>query len=98
LDPDKPATQKAKQISLTPPAGKVDTGNELTDPLNNSLQQKLDDMQEDQETQEIIEADSRNMPTGNSASCFWGKRAKAAATVSTDRENRGIFRERRTQK
>jgi hypothetical protein len=28
LDPDKPATQKAKQISLTPPAGKVDTGNE----------------------------------------------------------------------
>ena len=26
LDPDKPATQKAKQISLTPPAGKVDTG------------------------------------------------------------------------
>jgi hypothetical protein len=28
LDPDKPATRKAKQISLTPPAGKVDTGNE----------------------------------------------------------------------
>ena len=28
LDPDKPATQKAKQISLTPPAGKVDTGND----------------------------------------------------------------------
>ena len=28
LDPDKPATQKAKQISLTPPAGKVDAGNE----------------------------------------------------------------------
>jgi hypothetical protein len=28
LDPDKPATQKAKQISLTPPAGKVDNGNE----------------------------------------------------------------------
>jgi hypothetical protein len=28
LDPDKPATQKAKQISLTPPAGKVDSGNE----------------------------------------------------------------------
>jgi hypothetical protein len=28
LDPDKPATQKAKQISLNPPAGKVDTGNE----------------------------------------------------------------------
>jgi hypothetical protein len=28
LDPDKPATQKAKQISLTPPAGKVDTGSE----------------------------------------------------------------------
>jgi hypothetical protein len=26
LDLDKPATQKAKQISLTPPAGKVDTG------------------------------------------------------------------------
>ena len=26
LDPDKPATPKAKQISLTPPAGKVDTG------------------------------------------------------------------------
>ena len=25
LDPDKPATQKAKHISLTPPAGKVDT-------------------------------------------------------------------------
>jgi len=28
LDPDKPATQKAKQISLTPPAGKVDIGND----------------------------------------------------------------------
>jgi hypothetical protein len=28
LDPDKPATQKAKQISLTPPAGKVEIGNE----------------------------------------------------------------------
>jgi len=28
LNPDKPATQKAKQISLTPPAGKVDTGND----------------------------------------------------------------------
>jgi hypothetical protein len=28
LDPDKPATNKAKQISLTPPAGKVDIGNE----------------------------------------------------------------------
>jgi len=28
LDPDKPATQKANQISLTPPAGKVDAGNE----------------------------------------------------------------------
>jgi hypothetical protein len=28
LDPDKPATQKAKQISLTPPAGKIDSGNE----------------------------------------------------------------------
>jgi hypothetical protein len=28
LDPDKPATQEAKQISLTPPAGKVDTGND----------------------------------------------------------------------
>jgi hypothetical protein len=28
LDPDKPATQKAKQLSLTPPAGKVDTGND----------------------------------------------------------------------
>jgi hypothetical protein len=28
LDPDKPATQKAKQISLTPPAGKVDTGDD----------------------------------------------------------------------
>ena len=28
LDPDKPATRKAKQISLTPPAGKVDTGND----------------------------------------------------------------------
>jgi hypothetical protein len=28
LDPDKPATQKAKQISLTPPAGKIDTGND----------------------------------------------------------------------
>ena len=28
LDPDKPATQKAKQISLTPPAGKLDTGND----------------------------------------------------------------------
>jgi hypothetical protein len=28
LDPDRPATQKAKQISLTPPAGKVDTGND----------------------------------------------------------------------
>jgi hypothetical protein len=28
LDPDKPATQKAKQISLAPPAGKVDTGND----------------------------------------------------------------------
>ena len=27
LDPDKPATQKAKQISLTPPAGKIDSGN-----------------------------------------------------------------------
>ena len=27
-DPDKPATRKAKQISLTPPAGKVDTGND----------------------------------------------------------------------
>ena len=28
LDPDKPATQKAKQISLTLPAGKVDSGND----------------------------------------------------------------------
>jgi hypothetical protein len=28
LDPDKPATRKAKQISLTPPAGKVDTGDD----------------------------------------------------------------------
>jgi len=28
LDPDKPATHKAKQISLIPPAGKVDTGND----------------------------------------------------------------------
>ena len=28
LDPDKPATQKAKQLSLTPPAGTVDTGND----------------------------------------------------------------------
>ena len=28
LDPDKPATHKSKQISLTPPAGKVDTGND----------------------------------------------------------------------
>ena len=28
LDPDKPATQKAKQISPTPPAGKVDIGND----------------------------------------------------------------------
>jgi hypothetical protein len=28
LDPDKTATQKAKQISLTPPAGKVDTGHD----------------------------------------------------------------------
>ena len=28
LDPGKPATQKAKQISLTPPAGKVEIGNE----------------------------------------------------------------------
>ena len=28
LDPSKPATHKAKQISLTPPAGKVDTGND----------------------------------------------------------------------
>jgi hypothetical protein len=28
LDPDKPATREAKQISLTPPAGKIDTGNE----------------------------------------------------------------------
>jgi hypothetical protein len=28
LDPCKPATQKAKQISLTPPAGKVDSGND----------------------------------------------------------------------
>jgi hypothetical protein len=28
LDPDKPATKKAKQISLTPPAGKVEIGNE----------------------------------------------------------------------
>ena len=28
LDPDKPATRKAKQISLTLPAGKVCTGNE----------------------------------------------------------------------
>jgi hypothetical protein len=28
LDPGKPATRKAKQISLTPPAGKVDTGND----------------------------------------------------------------------
>ena len=28
LDPDKPATRKAKRISLTPPAGKVDTGND----------------------------------------------------------------------
>jgi hypothetical protein len=28
LDPDKPATRKAKQISLTPPAGKVNIGND----------------------------------------------------------------------
>jgi len=28
LDPDKPATQKAKQISLTPPAGRVEIGND----------------------------------------------------------------------
>ena len=28
LDPDKPATRKAKQISLTPPAGKIDIGND----------------------------------------------------------------------
>ena len=28
LDPYKPATYRAKQISLTPPAGKVDTGND----------------------------------------------------------------------
>jgi len=28
LDPGKPATEEAKQISLTPPAGKVDSGNE----------------------------------------------------------------------
>ena len=28
LDPDKPATHKSKQISLTPPAGKVDMGND----------------------------------------------------------------------
>ena len=28
LDPDKPATQKAKQISPTPPVGKVDSGND----------------------------------------------------------------------
>ena len=28
LDPCKPATQKAKQISLTPPAGKVESGND----------------------------------------------------------------------
>jgi hypothetical protein len=28
LDPYKPATYKAKQISLTPPAGKVDTGSD----------------------------------------------------------------------
>ena len=28
LDPCKPATYKAKEISLTPPAGKVDTGND----------------------------------------------------------------------
>ena len=28
LDACKPATKKAKQISLIPPAGKVDTGNE----------------------------------------------------------------------
>jgi len=28
LDPDKPATDKAKQISLTPPAGKVNTGDD----------------------------------------------------------------------
>lgn len=28
LDPDKPATHKSKQISLTPPTGKVDTGND----------------------------------------------------------------------
>jgi hypothetical protein len=28
LDPEKPATQKAKQNSLTLPAGKVSTGNE----------------------------------------------------------------------
>ena len=28
LDPDKPATPKAKQISPTPPVGKVDSGND----------------------------------------------------------------------
>ena len=28
LDPDKPATHKSKQISLIPPAGKVDTGSD----------------------------------------------------------------------
>jgi hypothetical protein len=28
LDPCKPATNKAKYISLTPPAGKVDSGND----------------------------------------------------------------------
>jgi outer membrane protein TolC len=28
LDPDKPATHKSKRISLTPPAGKVDSGND----------------------------------------------------------------------
>lgn len=28
LDPDKPATHKAKQVSITPPAGKVETSSD----------------------------------------------------------------------